>query len=53
MRRLILVAVGLAAIGVVVYRQLSINRCEQELAIGGHTTNGREGGDRVDVFADG
>jgi hypothetical protein len=53
MRRLILVAVGLVAVGVAVYRQRSIDRCEQELAIGGHTTDGREGAARVDVFVDG
>ncbi len=53
MRRLILVAMGLAAIGVAVYRQRSIGRCEQELAIGGHITSDSEGADRIDVFVDG
>jgi hypothetical protein len=36
MRRLILVVVAVAAVGVVVLRQRSIDRCEQELAIGRH-----------------
>jgi hypothetical protein len=37
MRRLILVVLGLAIVGVAVYRHRTINRWEQELAIGRHT----------------
>jgi hypothetical protein len=36
MRRLILVVLGLTIVGVAVYRNRSIDRWEQELAIGRH-----------------
>ena len=36
MRRLILVVLGLTIVGVAIYRRRSIDRWEQELAIGRH-----------------
>lgn len=41
MRRLILVAVGLAVTGLVVYRNRTIDRWEQELAIGRYAPDRR------------
>ena len=43
MRRLILVGLGLAVVGLAIYRQLTIDRWEQELAIGRHGFGGSPG----------
>jgi hypothetical protein len=43
MRRLILVGLGLAVVGVAVYRQRTLDRWEQELAIGQHGDGGPPG----------
>jgi hypothetical protein len=43
MRRLILVACGIAIVGVALYRQRSIDRAERELAIGRHIGDRRDG----------
>ncbi|MGH9234568.1 MAG: hypothetical protein ACRD0R_14665 [Acidimicrobiales bacterium] len=43
MRRLTLVALGLAVVGLAVYRARSIDRREQELAIGRYANGQRRG----------
>ena len=43
MRRLTLVALGLATVGVAIYRARAIDRYEQELAIGRYTDGQRPG----------
>jgi hypothetical protein len=43
MRRLILVASGIAIVGVALYRQRSIDRGERELAIGKHIAERGDG----------
>jgi hypothetical protein len=43
MRRLTLVALGLAVVGLVVYRARSIDRRERELAIGRYANGQRPG----------
>jgi hypothetical protein len=43
MRRLTVVALVLAVVGVAVYRARTIDRCEQELAIGRHAERRRPG----------
>jgi hypothetical protein len=44
MRRLLLLLVGLAAVGLAVYRQRSIDRCDLEMAIGPHASGAGSAG---------